>query len=261
MNASDLELRARVLLSVQRALIGEVRPEMRYIEVILAQGMVRILVWHEGPSDPGARDDFDASVITQVVADFPDSGAGDPEIDFEFHRCDGPAKPLVTGVLVYGRHEPSHLQPRLVQILIAASPSAAMESLDEVAAIPGQGLAGDRYFTGLGTFSPHPQKPDFELTLIESEQIRDFVNRTGLNFTASDARRNLVTEGMDLNGLVGKEFTIGTVRIRGIRLCEPCNYLAKITHPEVLRRLVHRGGLRAAILTEGMLRRGDPIRV
>jgi MOSC domain-containing protein YiiM len=152
-------------------------------------------------------------------------------------------------------------QPRLLQILIAASPSAAMESLEEVMAIPGQGLAGDRYFTGLGTFSPNPQKPDFELTLIESEQVRDYVNRTGLNFTATDARRNLVTEGIDLNGLVGKEFTIGSVRIRGIRLCEPCNYLAKITHPEVLHGLVHRGGLRAAILSEGVIRCGDLIRV
>lgn len=152
-------------------------------------------------------------------------------------------------------------QPRLVEILISASPSAAMESLEEVMAVPGKGLAGDRYFTGLGTFSPNPHKPDFELTLIESEQIRDYVNRTGLNFTATNARRNLVTEGIDLNGLVGKEFTIGSVRIRGVRLCEPCNYLAKITHPEVLHGLVHRGGLRAAILSEGVIRRGDWIRV
>lgn len=66
----------------------------------------------------------------------------------------------------------------VVQILIAASPAAAMETRREVRAVPTRGLEDDRYFTGTGTFSPHPQKPDFELTLIESEAIEAFTQES-----------------------------------------------------------------------------------
>lgn len=86
-----------------------------------------------------------------------------------------------------------------------------------------------------------------------------FASSSGVAFTAKDARRNLVTLGADLNSLVGREFRIGSVLIRGLRLCEPCNYLAKQTSPEVLRGLLHKGGLRAQILTEGEIRVGDSL--
>lgn len=125
--------------------------------------------------------------------------------------------------------------------------------------MPGRGLEGDRYFAGSGTFSPHPQKPDFEVTLIEWEKIEAFAAESGLPFTAERARRNLVTEGVDLNALVGKEFFVGDVRLRGMRLCEPCSYLARISFPETLRGLVHKGGLRAQIVSGGVLRIGDAV--
>ena len=134
-----------------------------------------------------------------------------------------------------------------------------MVAKEAVMAIPGKGLVGDRYFDGVGTFSPHPQKPDFEITLIESEKINSFAAESSLPFSAFDARRNIVTEGIDLNALVGKEFLIGVVRLLGIRLCEPCNYLAKITRPETLRGLAHKGGLRAQIMSTGLIRCGDSI--
>jgi MOSC domain-containing protein YiiM len=149
--------------------------------------------------------------------------------------------------------------PCVSQILIAGSPDSPMASRSEVHALPGRGLEGDRYFDGKGTFSPHPQKPDFEITLIEKEKLEAFAIESGLPFTAFHARRNLVTEGVDLNALTGKEFLVGEVRIRGIRLCEPCSYLAKATFPETLRGLVHRGGLRAQIVTEGTIRVGDAV--
>jgi len=132
-----------------------------------------------------------------------------------------------------------------------------MVALDSVEALPGLGLEGDRYAAGTGTFSPHPRKADFEVTLIEQERIEEYAATAVHPFTAESARRNLVTAGVDLNALVGREFRIGEVVLRGIRLCEPCNYLAKITHPDVLRGLVHRGGLRARIVTGGLLQRGD----
>jgi MOSC domain-containing protein YiiM len=149
--------------------------------------------------------------------------------------------------------------PSVSQILIAESPASPMTSRSEVRAVPGKGIEGDRYFGGIGTFSPHPQKPDYEITLVEKEKIDAFARETGLPFTAFHTRRNLVTEGVDLNALAGREFLIGEVRIRGVRLCEPCSYLAKMTFPETLSGLVHKGGLRAQIVTEGTIRVGDAV--
>ena len=145
------------------------------------------------------------------------------------------------------------------QILIAESPSTPMTRRLEARAVPGQGIVGDRYFLGTGTFSPTPQKPDFEITLIEREKIDKFAQETGLPFTAAHARRNIVTEGVDLNALVGKEFLLGSVCLRGIRLCEPCGHLAKTSFPETLNGLVHKAGLRAQIISEGVIREGDNI--
>jgi MOSC domain-containing protein YiiM len=150
---------------------------------------------------------------------------------------------------------------RVAQILTAESPESEMRPRTEVRAVPGQGLEGDRYFSGTGTFSPERQKPDFEITFIEQENIEAFARESGLPFTSLHARRNIVTEGVSLNDLAGKEFYVGEVRIRGIRLCEPCTYLAKISFPETLKGLVHKGGLRAQILSEGLIRVGDAIRV
>lgn len=148
---------------------------------------------------------------------------------------------------------------RIVEILIAASPNDSMIAVSSVRAVPGRGLEGDRYFNGTGTFSPHQPKPDFEITLIQLEHIEAFASRFASAFTAQDARRNLVTSGVDLNALVGKDFKVGAVRLRGMRLCEPCNFLAQRTLPEILKGLLHKGGLRAQILSEGVLQVGDPL--
>ena len=148
----------------------------------------------------------------------------------------------------------------VVEILISRAPASPMESLPIVQAIPGKGLRGDRYFEGNGTFSPQPQRPDFEITLIEKEKIEAFAAESGLPFTAQQARRNVVTEGVDLNALAGRQFFLGEVLIQGIRLCEPCQYLAKTTFPEVLSGLVHKAGLRAQILSGGVIRVGDKVK-
>jgi MOSC domain-containing protein YiiM len=148
----------------------------------------------------------------------------------------------------------------VAEILIAESPRAGMAPRLQVRAVPGRGLEGDRYFLGTGTFSPNPQRADFEITLIERENVLAFAAESGLAFSTAHARRNLVTTGVRLNDLVGKEFYAGDVRLRGIRLCEPCNYLASNSFPETLKGLVHKAGLRAQILSEGQIHVGDPIR-
>jgi len=75
-----------------------------------------------------------------------------------------------------------------------------------------------------------------------------------------DHRRNVVTRGVALNDLVGHEFTLGAVRCKGMRLCEPCTVVQRYAGRPVLRALVHRGGLRADILTEGEIAVGDELR-
>ena len=92
------------------------------------------------------------------------------------------------------------------QILISKFPTQPMQPAAEVLAVPGRGLEGDRYYDGRGTFSPQPQKADFELTLVEEERIEAFAREFDLDITAAHARRNVVTRGVDLNALVGREF-------------------------------------------------------
>jgi MOSC domain-containing protein YiiM len=133
-----------------------------------------------------------------------------------------------------------------------------MRSVDRVRAIPGKGLEGDRYFDATGTYSDKPG-PGREVTLIESEAIDAMARDNGITIPAGAARRNVVTRETPLNHLVGKEFEVGRVHLLGIRLCEPCSHLESLTRKGIIAGLVHRGGLRAQILTAGEIRVGDPI--
>lgn len=133
-----------------------------------------------------------------------------------------------------------------------------MQTVSEATALPGVGLDGDRYALKQGTF--FKPEPDFELTLIEAEAIEAMQREYQISLTPAEARRNLVTRDVPLNHLVGREFQIGDVRIRGIRLCEPCSHLETITGRSVIKGLRHRGGLRAQILSQGTIRVGDVVR-
>jgi len=146
----------------------------------------------------------------------------------------------------------------VVSINIAPQAEAPMQSVAEAHAIPGRGLEGDRYFDHKGTFSK-PQ-PDRELTLIEVEAIEAMKHELDVDYGLGDSRRNVVTRGVPLNHLVGREFWIGEVKARGLRLCEPCKHLQKLSHEKVLPGLVHRAGLRAQILTEGTIRVGQTVK-
>ncbi len=148
----------------------------------------------------------------------------------------------------------------LAGIYIAEAKAAELLPVPEARAIPGHGLEGDRYCKSQGTFSKSGE-PDREVTLVEAEAVEALARDYSVTIKEGEARRNLVTRGIALNHLVGKEFLVGDVRLRGIRLCEPCGHLEKLTVPGVQKGLIHRGGLRAQILTEGFLRNGDPIRL
>jgi MOSC domain-containing protein YiiM len=142
-------------------------------------------------------------------------------------------------------------------IHISPAAKAAMQSVSSVLALPGVGLEGDRYAQRQGTF--FKPEPDFELTLIEAEAVEAYRRTYGENLLPGDARRNIVTRGVPLNHLVGKEFRIGSVKAKGIRLCEPCSHLQEITGLSVIKGLRHRGGLRAQILSQGEIAVGDVV--
>jgi hypothetical protein len=138
-------------------------------------------------------------------------------------------------------------------ILVAAQAEAPLRRVDSVVALPGRGLEGDRYADGRGTFSAPGR--GYEVTLVEA----DVLNAIELSW--EDARRNIVTTGISLNALVGRRFRIGSVTCVGRRLAEPCSHLEKLARPGLLRPLVHRGGLRADILTDGTITTGDEVAV
>jgi MOSC domain-containing protein YiiM len=148
----------------------------------------------------------------------------------------------------------------IAAIYITQAAGAPMVPVNEAHARAGRGLEGDRYYRNEGTFSKK-QGPDREVTLIESEALEALKRDYKIELDPSQSRRNLVTRGVALNHLVGREFRVGSVHLRGIRHCEPCSHLEKLTLPGVERGLVHRGGLRAQILCDGVLRVGDPVQV
>lgn len=142
-------------------------------------------------------------------------------------------------------------------IAIAPGEAGALHTVTEVEAIAGKGLTGDRYAEEAGHFSDPMRRPD-ALTLIEAEAIEG-VNEAGVELSHAESRRNVLTRGIDLNSLVGHRFRVGPVECVGVERADPCDYLQKLTRPGVLRALVDRGGLRAAIVSGGTIAVGDEV--
>jgi MOSC domain len=161
--------------------------------------------------------------------------------DIALARPKQPSAPVTSGVIEL--------------ICVAAAAGEPMQPLAAVRALPGRGLEGDRHVSGTGTFPSGVAGS--AITMIEAEVCESF----DPPLVPDEHRRNLVTRGIELNGLVGREFTIGAVRCRGMRLCEPCTVVERYARQPVLRPLVHRGGLRVDILGDGDVRVGDEVRV
>ena len=149
-------------------------------------------------------------------------------------------------------------QGTVVSIYIAAAAMGPMASVAEVRAVPGKGLEGDRYFKQAGTYSDNPGSGR-DVTLVEIEAIESLKRDYGIELEPGESRRNIVTRGVSLNHLVGREFKVGEVTLRGVRLCEPCSHLEGLSRKGVQRALNHRGGLRAEIVSGGRIRVGNPV--
>ncbi|HSW98243.1 MAG TPA: MOSC domain-containing protein [Candidatus Saccharimonadales bacterium] len=151
-------------------------------------------------------------------------------------------------------------QGLVAAIYIAPAAGAPMEAFAGVEALAGQGLAADRYALGVGAYSQAKGGKIRHVTLIAAEDIDAANAAAGTGFTWEDTRRNLVTEGIDVNGLVGAQFCIGDVSLRGVELCAPCARPSALSGKKGFRNAFEGGGgLRAEVLASGLIRVGAAI--
>ena len=145
------------------------------------------------------------------------------------------------------------MDAKVLRLFTAAKAAVPMSEVREIRTIEGKGIEGDRKFRANGA------EPKRQLTLIELEAIEAVGRDYDIEIGPEETRRNVVVSGVALNHLVGREFMVGAVRLRGIKLCEPCAHLEKLTGKRVLAAFAHRGGLNAEILIGGVIRVGDRI--
>jgi MOSC domain-containing protein YiiM len=148
---------------------------------------------------------------------------------------------------------------KLTGIYVAREAKGALSSVAAATVVEGKGIEGDRYEAGVGSFSDWAGGGR-HVTLIEEEALEAIARESKLELAPASARRNLTTRGVALNHLVGKNFRVGAVTLAGIRLCEPCEHLEALSGVQgVIKALLHRGGLRAEIVSGGEIRVGDEI--
>lgn len=147
-------------------------------------------------------------------------------------------------------------------IHIAPAAGERPQARETVEAVARRGLRGDRYFDGEGTFAnwDGDERPaGYDITLIETEALNAIEREADIRLVPGEHRRNVATNGVALNHLVGRRFRVGGAVCRGDRLCEPCSHLQSLTEDGVLSALVHRGGLRTDVLEDGTIHVGDEI--
>lgn len=149
------------------------------------------------------------------------------------------------------------LHGRVEVIALAERATGEMQTVGRAEVLAHRGLEGDRYAAKAGTFTPaNDTARGYDLTLIEAEALDSLLLPGGRSLGYAQARRNVVTRGIDLNALVGRRFRVGNVECLGQRLCEPCSHLERLTTKGALKGLIHRGGLRADVLSDGEVSTG-----
>ena len=138
-------------------------------------------------------------------------------------------------------------------VCLSATEGGVTREVSEAMATAGAGLEGDRYCT-------FGASAETQLTLMQIEAVNEFNEAFATNLPATAFRRNVITEGVDLNALEGRVFTMGDVQLRGVELCEPCADLQNLLDiPGLVKQLTHKGGLRCEILRGGVIRPGDQV--
>jgi hypothetical protein len=186
----------------------------------------------------------DPSLLGRATADLPIAEA------YAVASLDPVIRPAASG---------SELRGTVEGLAVAPAAESPMRLLETALAHAGRGLEGDRYAVGAGTFSPRAdRRPGYDLTLMAAE-VLDEMAASGSVLDFAGTRRNVLTRGIDLTALIGRRFRIGDVECEGRRQCEPCAHLERLSGPGVLRPLIHRGGLRVDVCSDGEIRLGAPI--
>tara|TARA_B100001105_G_scaffold127782_1_gene102434 strand:- start:105 stop:548 length:444 start_codon:yes stop_codon:yes gene_type:complete len=142
---------------------------------------------------------------------------------------------------------------KVVKIGISKNKGGKIVSLNDVEAIKGKGLVNERHFK-------ENNEKRCQITLIEIENINHYNKITGTTIPAINFLRNIVTEGTRLNELVGKEFFIGSVKLKAHDLCRPCKYLQEsLQQKNIVKEFLLTGGLRCEILSSGKIYINDQI--
>ena len=137
--------------------------------------------------------------------------------------------------------------------------AAPMKKVEQLYALAGRGIEGDRYFLGTGTYSKSPERGR-QVTLIKSEVLESLKNKLEINVKPEESRRNILTQGIEINDLIGTEFYVGTVRLRAHRITQPCLYLEKLLgQPGLYKELWDNGGISCEILSDGVIKERDII--
>jgi len=143
----------------------------------------------------------------------------------------------------------------VLKLGIAENSNQPIKEVNSIEVLANKGIVGDRHFQEFND-------PYNQLSLIESENIDYYNTKFGLNIPYLDFRRNVITKGIQLNDLVGKKLSIGTVEIEAIDLCRPCRHLTEMLNQDnVLKEFLRKGGIRCQILSSSNINVGDKIEI
>jgi MOSC domain-containing protein YiiM len=148
----------------------------------------------------------------------------------------------------------------VLEIWLTAAAASPMERVRAGRLVPGVGLDGDRYALGGGTWAQYPDL-EKQLTLIDRDDVAAVAAEVGADLSPGDTRRNLVTTGIDLPSLVGRWFTVGDALLFGMKRCPPCTHLERLTGLKLVKAMVHRGGINAAVFEGGPVNEGAQVRL
>ncbi|MGK5113618.1 MULTISPECIES: MOSC domain-containing protein [unclassified Geodermatophilus] len=147
----------------------------------------------------------------------------------------------------------------LAEIWLTGTAAGPMRRVPTARLLAGQGLEGDRYALGGGTWAAYPDL-EKQLTLIDAADVAAVAAEAGVELTPGDTRRNLVTTGIDLPSLVGRWFAVGDALLFGMKRCPPCTHLERLTGARLVKAMVHRGGINAAVFVGAHIAPGVPVR-
>ena len=148
---------------------------------------------------------------------------------------------------------------RVTGIWLTGTAAAPMRRVPSARLLAGRGLEGDRYASGGGTWAHYPEL-EKQLTLIDAADVDAVAAEVGVPLGPGDTRRNLVTAGVDLQTLVGRWFAVGDALLFGVKRCPPCTHLERLTGARLVKAMVHRGGINAAVFGGAEVAEGAVVR-